>query len=569
MRQFIFPLILIVLLPFLANSQTWLSDIDLNVSVTPSLDKIDLFTNRDGNHVLLHKGDEVVYYLFSYNGSQVRSTTVASSMNEDERLAKVTGNDENVYVVYKKGGYIYTKKSTNAGQSWNNMETITMSYSTSNGVEVWSDDNGVHLVWSEDAGDYETKYRRLPHSATDWTDAKEVTDSSGDNGGFPNVTTSENRVHVAYTQGDETRPHYNRGDSKTRDKYSSSWQTPQNIFNDTNISLVVATSSKLHNFYYDYVPGMGQWHSDLYYKNRNLSSTSWSSPTLLQDFSDPDENLIDMAVSNNDHLHIVYGGGGFLYKEWNGSWSTPITISNGYYTNQKISANGNDIYIIWFDYYDDAIRLKQRDFAPLAPDISLGSQWDPDMHIYHPKLTITRSSADTDEYDIYRMKNGPSFDLIATINCAGTRTTWVDDVVMVTQGYGDNWWYKVKAKDGSENESAFSNTVYTKGVQVGPSINENDPISLELTEVPSGYSLSAFPNPFNPSTTFKIGLPEAGNVKLSVYNAIGQNVFKFNEFRNAGYQAIVFEAKNLNSGLYFYQLNVNDYNKTGKILYVK
>ncbi|MDZ7725462.1 MAG: S8 family serine peptidase [candidate division KSB1 bacterium] len=209
------------------------------------------------------------------------------------------------------------------------------------------------------------------------------------------------------------------------------------------------------------------------------------------------------------------------------------------------------------------------DPPPSTPSISLGTQWDPDMHINHPKLTITRGSEDTDEYNIYRMKNGSSFDVVATISCSGTTTTWVDEIIMSTQYYGDNWWYKVKAKDDFGSESDFSNTVYTKGVQVDSSMNKDEPITLEIPELPSGYSLSAFPNPFNPTTNFKIGLPEAGNVKLSVYNSIGQNVFKFDEYREAGYQNIVFEAKNLNAGVYFYRLNVKNYSKSGKILYVK
>jgi hypothetical protein len=560
MRQFIFLLILILMLPCWVSGQTWRSDIDLNVSVAPAQDKISLFTNRDGNHVLLHKGNQVVYYLFTYNGSQVRSTTIATSMNEDARLAKVTGNDENVYVIYKKGGYIYTKKSTNAGQSWSNIETITMSHSASNGMEVWSDDNGVHLVWSEDAGYYETIYCRLPHNETYWTDAKEVTDSSGDYGGFPNVTTSANRVHVAYTQGAETRPHYNRGQSKTRDKYSGSWQAPQNIFNDTNISMVIATGSKLHNFYYDYVEGWGQWHSDLYYKSRNLGSTTWSSSILIQDFSDPDYGLIGMAVSNNDHLHIFYKDwSGISYKVWDGNWSSATNISEGYYTNQRISANGNDVYVLWFDDTDNKIRLKQRDFAPIVPTgLAISSNANGNAVLtWH-----TNPEADLKEYRIYRKwVHHSSYQHVGITS----NTTWTDEILLLEQG--DLFSYYIKAVDQTNNYSASSDTVTCYAIWKKA---DRDFITRKRN-IPNHFALyPCFPNPFNATTQISFDLPVANHVSLQIYNLNGQLIATAaNSLFEAGRYSIQFDASGLSSGIYLYKISAGNFMEVKRMLLVK
>ena len=116
-------MVLFVLTPFLIFAQTWRSTIDLNISVDYG-DRIDLYTNVDGNHILLHEGSQIKYYLFSYNGSQVRSSTGVSSINENTRLAKLNGYQDTVYVSYKNGGYIYTKRSTNAGQSWSNRTSM-------------------------------------------------------------------------------------------------------------------------------------------------------------------------------------------------------------------------------------------------------------------------------------------------------------------------------------------------------------------------------------------------------------------------------------------------------------
>lgn len=141
-------LILSMLIPLLISGQTWRSTIDLNISVDYD-DFIDLYSNVDGNRVLWHDGSQVKYYLFTYNGSQVRSSTIVSSINEYPKLARISGYLDTAHVSYKSGGYIYTKRSTNAGQSWSSMQTITMTESTSNGMELWCDGDGFHIGWSE------------------------------------------------------------------------------------------------------------------------------------------------------------------------------------------------------------------------------------------------------------------------------------------------------------------------------------------------------------------------------------------------------------------------------------
>ncbi|MDE3057897.1 MAG: T9SS type A sorting domain-containing protein [Bacteroidota bacterium] len=73
---------------------------------------------------------------------------------------------------------------------------------------------------------------------------------------------------------------------------------------------------------------------------------------------------------------------------------------------------------------------------------------------------------------------------------------------------------------------------------------------------PNTFSLSQnYPNPFNPSTIIKYSLPESGYVSLKVYNLLGQEEASlFDGFRHAGNYTATFNAKNLASGLYFYQL---------------
>jgi len=89
--------------------------------------------------------------------------------------------------------------------------------------------------------------------------------------------------------------------------------------------------------------------------------------------------------------------------------------------------------------------------------------------------------------------------------------------------------------------------------------------------IPKTYSLSQnYPNPFNPATKIKIGLPNAGTVKIFVYNILGQKVMSlFEGFKPAGYHVLKFKAKNLPSGVYFYQIQTKKFNSVKKMVLIK
>ena len=64
-----------------------------------------------------------------------------------------------------------------------------------------------------------------------------------------------------------------------------------------------------------------------------------------------------------------------------------------------------------------------------------------------------------------------------------------------------------------------------------------------------------YPNPFNPITTISFNLPELSNVKLTVYNTVGQEVERLvNTQLNSGSHSVFWDASALSSGLYFYSM---------------
>lgn len=77
-------------------------------------------------------------------------------------------------------------------------------------------------------------------------------------------------------------------------------------------------------------------------------------------------------------------------------------------------------------------------------------------------------------------------------------------------------------------------------------------VEEEKEVIPVEYFLHQnFPNPFNPSTMVKYGIPEKSNVKIEIFNMLGQSVgLLVNSENSAGYYEIIWNASNLPSGIY-------------------
>jgi hypothetical protein len=102
----------------------------------------------------------------------------------------------------------------------------------------------------------------------------------------------------------------------------------------------------------------------------------------------------------------------------------------------------------------------------------------------------------------------------------------------------------------------------SEGASVDQGNSEAMPVAFDLAQ--------NFPNPFTPSTTIRFALPEAGNVKLTLYNLRGEVVRTLIEGEmTAGYYDASFEAGDLASGMYFYRLQAGAFNMTKKMILQK
>jgi hypothetical protein len=115
---------------------------------------------------------------------------------------------------------------------------------------------------------------------------------------------------------------------------------------------------------------------------------------------------------------------------------------------------------------------------------------------------------------------------------------------------------------------AFGTTDWTTGwarFDAATSVKESG------SDIPVKFELSQnFPNPFNPSTKINFSVAEPGNVKLSVYNVLGQQVAELvNGYRSAGSFVADFNASRLSSGMYIYTLESGAVKITRKMSLLK
>ena len=101
----------------------------------------------------------------------------------------------------------------------------------------------------------------------------------------------------------------------------------------------------------------------------------------------------------------------------------------------------------------------------------------------------------------------------------------------------------------------------------------DDPTAIEDMAgiIPLEYKLDQnYPNPFNPSTQIHFGMKKSGDVKIEIYNILGQKVQTLWDGREeAGYHIIKFNAGDLASGLYFYKMETGKYTSIKMMIIMK
>jgi hypothetical protein len=90
--------------------------------------------------------------------------------------------------------------------------------------------------------------------------------------------------------------------------------------------------------------------------------------------------------------------------------------------------------------------------------------------------------------------------------------------------------------------------------------------------LPSTYLIAnSYPNPFNPSAIIAFDIPNAGNVRVVVYDILGKQVANLaDRYFSAGHHELQFTpAQQIGSAVYFYRIIAGEEATVGKMIFLK
>jgi hypothetical protein len=176
---------------------------------------------------------------------------------------------------------------------------------------------------------------------------------------------------------------------------------------------------------------------------------------------------------------------------------------------------------------------------------------------------VTVSEKNNYGFYVQRRKEGEQLYVEGTNGFVpGHGTTNVPQSYSFTDGNtaGGPWSYRLKQMD---LDGAV--TYYL------PTASNGTTTELKEIEKPKEFNLAQnYPNPFNPTTRIQYALPKETQVRLEVFNLIGQKVATLiDAAQPAGYYDRAFDATGLPSGLYFYRLTTPEVNFLKKMMVLK
>ena len=169
---------------------------------------------------------------------------------------------------------------------------------------------------------------------------------------------------------------------------------------------------------------------------------------------------------------------------------------------------------------------------------------------------------------------GPDGSGIATAitlgNVEGCNRLWmcVLDCNSAYDGVYSQWTYDSGEVDGDGNPIIVGVPAW-QGYDICTAVITPGIVGVE-DETPVAYDLSNAPDPFNPATTISYSMGKAGNVKLEVFNVLGQKVASlFDGQREAGRYSVRWDASDFANGVYFAVMKTEGFTKTEKMMLVK
>ncbi len=298
-------------------------------------------------------------------------------------------------------------------------------------------------------------------------------------------------------------------------------------------------------------------------------TAGWNLVSYLPENSMPTATAL---TTIHDDLIVALGydnGTGLTYLPGQTEFNDLISMSSCYGYWVKVNTDGTLIYP---DGGADSVSGKglYTQVSSSAGRIDATTSW---MNIYAYDLTLDDAKIkagaeikafNTDDKLVgsYVMKQDGKFGFMP-IYGDDNQTDYVDGMKS-----GDDFYLTV---DGVETTEQFTWT--TSGDKL-----EIKGLTAKTTSgtIPTSFGLHQnYPNPFNPSTTINFDMPVTGQVKIEIFNLLGQLIATpFDEVAPAGQQSVIWDGQNDNgetvsSGIYFYRLTADNFTDTKKMTLLK
>ncbi|HAP36871.1 MAG TPA: hypothetical protein DCQ28_13415 [Bacteroidetes bacterium] len=156
---------------------------------------------------------------------------------------------------------------------------------------------------------------------------------------------------------------------------------------------------------------------------------------------------------------------------------------------------------------------------------------------------------------------------------AADPTKWPADVVYDPENDGT----PLKSLGIHEHWNNVSDKKYSKELGIGNGIDfikltKNTTTSVANNVVrPTDFRLEQnYPNPFNPTTKITYAIQSSANVSLTVYDLLGKQIATVvNKKQESGNYSVYFDASNVPSGVYYYELRAGNFIETKKMIVLK
>ena len=248
--------------------------------------------------------------------------------------------------------------------------------------------------------------------------------------------------------------------------------------------------------------------------------------------------------------------------------SNASSFSNGYIAGQ-IAYLANK-----FNITPQQARLKARDYAsPNSQSVTyvqygeINLQQAVQNESLPVELTTFTSSVNQNDVTLRWSTSTEVNNYGFNIERSTGKQTWEN--IGFLQGHGNsNSNKEYNYVDNNLNPGSYSYRL--KQIDNDGSFKYSNVISLNINQFANTEMGQNYPNPFNPTTTIQFTLAKKDNIRLVVYNVIGQQVAKLvNGEVEEGTHDVTFNAANLSSGIYFYTLSGNSVNITKKMILMK